>query len=890
MTGLSPNPGINLGQNLSHSPGMGSGDGLSDLGLSGAFGTGRYRITGNSAGLIVSRVITAASSAYSIVFNGSDLAIGTHPQIAAEQGQFSTTLNGSSFIKHSHILAAFTNYASSFIDSSITSGQAIGAEATAYSIVFNASLFNRSFALFADRGEYLSALNSSSVALSRALPSEVGAFSLTLNNSLVSLSRVSVGGAGAFASTFNASTLILNAARSILAERGQMSATFNDSAITASGPQEISFVHTGATFAPILTVTGSPTILWTFADSTTSNSATPNKDFGSAATRTTTLSVTPWTGLTGINIGYDGADGGSPSITNNDQQNVTSVAGLQLAASSLTLWCSSHNPITSVNFANMTALDTVECYQCTSLATADLTNCSAITRLCLEQCDLSAIDISDCTAVEDLRMAAQGGGNQAFDITWGTHNSAWHVCVRDNVLAPLVMSAFPNVQELWIWNTNQSSSNFAPGLTHLTIPGFDDNNYTGVDLSNLFPAGRGAEIGLERNNMTSINIDNCPGISTLRLRDNNLSTSMVDYVLANLDAYGTSNGTLTIYWNSAPTDAGRTSAASLRSRGWTVTVDAGISAAVGAFSSTFNDSSITRQAATSAARGQYSITLNDSDLSLVVVDPTISAELGQYSATFNSSSLTKGLNLLANRKMIFYLLYDSNITAQRTISAERGQYSNTFNDSTITYTSSGPNLSYIGTHVDENATQTRTYSNVSIGTAASDRLVVVCVMAGGGSDAPTSITVGGNSATIHAQGEASYWQNATVASLTVTSGTTATIAVTLGSPDGGPCVISVYTITGLGSTTPQDTDANGGVDPINLQVNVPSGALVIGCAHGGDADAAYTVTGLTADASGVDSFYNYWSGSAVDLAADTTYDVQFSRGNSWSGAAIVVWL
>ncbi len=45
--------------------------------------------------------------------------------------------------------------------------------------------------------------------------------------------------------------------------------------------ENITFVTTGSSFSPIITVTGNPTIQWIFGDGSTSNSKSPTVNFGS---------------------------------------------------------------------------------------------------------------------------------------------------------------------------------------------------------------------------------------------------------------------------------------------------------------------------------------------------------------------------------------------------------------------------------------------------------------------------------------------------------------------------------------------------------------------------------------------------------------------------------
>jgi hypothetical protein len=97
-------------------------------------------------------------------------------------------------------------------------------------------------------------------------------------------------------------------------------------------PASIVFTTEGSTFAPVITVTGNPTIRWVWADGTTSSSPTPNKDYGSPGRRLNRLYVTPWSAVQRINIGYDAGDGGSYDIEYVPDQHVSAVQGLHHVA------------------------------------------------------------------------------------------------------------------------------------------------------------------------------------------------------------------------------------------------------------------------------------------------------------------------------------------------------------------------------------------------------------------------------------------------------------------------------------------------------------------------------------------------------------------------------
>lgn len=346
------------------------------------------------------------------------------------------------------------------------------------------------------------------------------------------------------------------------------------SPLSQAAPGEIVFQATGASFAAILTVDSGATISWVFGDGTTSDSASPNKDYGTAALRENRLTVTPWSALKGINIGYDAGDGGPYTIPFLDPQNVVAVTGLENAAPYLQLWCSSHNPIETLDFSNFTQLAEIECFLCQSLSSVNLHNTPLLARACFEDNNLAALDLSECPSLADLR----GAVNAYTSITWGTTGAqVWHICVRDNpqMTSNLPdMSQFPLLQELFVWNDSQSGA-LHPTSTHLTSVLAAGNRYTEADFSGCFPGGGYGQIDLSNNRLASLNIAGCPGLMSLDARNNNLSRAAVDGILQALDGFVTSGGSVNLTGNMPPTDTGHAYASNLEARGWTVALDSG---------------------------------------------------------------------------------------------------------------------------------------------------------------------------------------------------------------------------------------------------------------------------------------------------------------------------
>ena len=69
-------------------------------------------------------------------------------------------------------------------------------------------------------------------------------------------------------------------------------------------PDEIIFRTEGSSFSPLIQVNSPATVLWTFADGTTSNALNPVKEYGTTASRINRLMIDPWNTVKLINIGY----------------------------------------------------------------------------------------------------------------------------------------------------------------------------------------------------------------------------------------------------------------------------------------------------------------------------------------------------------------------------------------------------------------------------------------------------------------------------------------------------------------------------------------------------------------------------------------------------------
>lgn len=334
----------------------------------------------------------------------------------------------------------------------------------------------------------------------------------------------------------------------------------------------INIQSSGAVFAPVIEVSGTPLIEWIFDDSTTSSSARPQKNYGTPASRHNYLRVTPWSALVGINVGYDASDGGYGDFAMVSNQNVIGFSNLQLAKNSLRYICASYNPLAELDLRNMDALGFVELYKCNFLKRLRLGTHPELERLCVESCDLDSLDISGCTNLEDLR----GALNSYKSIEWGSiGQSLWHICIRDNprmVQNLPDLTRFPVLRELLNWNTNQTGA-FVIHSSAIRVIESSGNHYTSVDVSDC-PTLR--NINFSGSQLTSLNFGNGNYMKDVRLINCDLTQMLVDYVLQVLDGAGHYYGILDLTGNSAPSSTGLTHITSLISRGWTINVATGL--------------------------------------------------------------------------------------------------------------------------------------------------------------------------------------------------------------------------------------------------------------------------------------------------------------------------
>lgn len=330
------------------------------------------------------------------------------------------------------------------------------------------------------------------------------------------------------------------------------------------GEQPVIFRTEGATFAPRVTVANGASVLWRFADGSSSTQATPSAvNYGSAATRYATLLVRPRSAILTINVGYnagDGAgDGHMPAIDLIPAQRVSQIRGLRnltgLQVVAVSAADGVANTLTELDVSGCSSLQFVEAYYTTSLLRANLTGCAALRRFCFEMCPLTELlGLETLLAIEDARnrgcaMTTYGWGSNPL-----TH--LWHWCVGSTSTLTsygLEGRPLPAMSQYWVFGSSSIGGTLTvPGATSLGDLRASDCNYTAADLS-----------------------ANTARFGYLALANNRFNQAAIDNVLATLVAHGQTGGTIILTGPNmaVPSASGLADVATLTAAGATVEIN-----------------------------------------------------------------------------------------------------------------------------------------------------------------------------------------------------------------------------------------------------------------------------------------------------------------------------
>lgn len=341
-------------------------------------------------------------------------------------------------------------------------------------------------------------------------------------------------------------------------------------------PHTVRFQTLGSLFEPAIAIDAPllDSLLWTWSDhSSTSNQTEPSKDFGTAAERLQSLSVVPADALVALNLGFDSSDGGETTpLPHRSPQNV-SAAVFPQPLPALRYFAASYNPLTNtLDFSGFTALEAVECFETFTLRHVVLTNLPSLKRVCLEDADLQALDLSGNPALEDLRGALNA--YTEIRVNRGTGPNIWHWCTRDNPQLTQsfqdIMTNFFALRELFIWNDNQSG-HLALVSTNLQYLQAADNAYTSADLSGKSTL---LDCVLSGNLLTNLVLDGCTALQVLDAHANQLGTAALDDILEFLDTSAPSLASVDLAQNAQlPSAAGYAHYSNLVARGVSAYID-----------------------------------------------------------------------------------------------------------------------------------------------------------------------------------------------------------------------------------------------------------------------------------------------------------------------------
>jgi hypothetical protein len=196
----------------------------------------------------------------------------------------------------------------------------------------------------------------------------------------------------------------------------------------------------------------------------------------------------------------------------------------------------------------------------------------SLKRLCFESCDLQELDLSGNPNLADIRAALNSFSE--IKMGGGTGPKIWHWCIRDNPQLTQnfqdVLTNFYALQELWVWNANQSGA-LTFVSTNLTDVEIYNNYYTSADFSGQSNL---QFLWAENNYFTNLVLTGCSGLLELRAQNNLLDTPVLDALLTVLDTSAPDLQLVNLMNNAGlPSSVGYSHYASLTNRGVNVYVD-----------------------------------------------------------------------------------------------------------------------------------------------------------------------------------------------------------------------------------------------------------------------------------------------------------------------------
>jgi hypothetical protein len=344
----------------------------------------------------------------------------------------------------------------------------------------------------------------------------------------------------------------------------------------------VMIVTAGAGFSPAVELAegSEAAINWTVNEGGASYTGTsPTINFGSEAVRHVRMTAAYPDGsdalgdIVTFNIGFDSVqDAGKYNIGpgyNHPTQYVAGLAGVNNMTGLVRFLAATPSLRGDVDFSGLSRLEYIECFGA-KLSSVDLSGCGSLIRLCVENNDLSYLDLNPVSGpLRDLRLS----GNRstvALEPLASPLSRLYHYCAQSiTITGHPTAEQLPAIEEWWDWNSDQSGALVirSGALRSVMTSG---NTWTSADLTGQFPAGSNGYLDAHGCLLSSVTLAGCQGLSYLDLHDNRLDGTAVDALLAEVVSWGTYGGTLDLSGNAAPSYSGNASLATLVSRNWTV--------------------------------------------------------------------------------------------------------------------------------------------------------------------------------------------------------------------------------------------------------------------------------------------------------------------------------
>jgi hypothetical protein len=293
--------------------------------------------------------------------------------------------------------------------------------------------------------------------------------------------------------------------------------------------------------------------------------------------------VQPWSAVRGLVFGYDGSDSGTNYLGASwfkSPTSLRSVRNLQ-AATHLEAFAAAFTPLVAVDAHGMRRLQVVDCFGANAIASANLTGCTGLLRLCFEASSLTTLDTRTLDSLEDIRCAVQSGGAMNVLRSPNTWQHLWHLCVRDQSVTGIddVISgalSLPAMAELYLWGDHSHALRALrptiPNNTCREIQAYDAR-FNALDLSAVtWAPGSGRLLWMRNNSLQTVNLGSAAPATSIDLQWCGMPSATVDSVLAQVNAFGTSGGGMQLQGNGVPSAAGLASRDALVARGWSVQV------------------------------------------------------------------------------------------------------------------------------------------------------------------------------------------------------------------------------------------------------------------------------------------------------------------------------